>query len=74
MSMRSKEALAAVSSWPVVRRSLWVALVVGTILNGINQGEAILAGSGVVLWKILLTYAVPFVVASYGSYAALRSR
>lgn len=69
-----KEALAAVFTWQAVRRSLVVAVVVGTILNAINQGEAILAGSGVVLWKILLTYAVPFAVASYGSYAALRSR
>jgi hypothetical protein len=72
--MRRREALAAVFSGQAVRRSLWVALIVGTILNGINQGEAILAGSGIVLWKILLTYAVPFAVASYGSYAAIRSR
>jgi sulfur relay (sulfurtransferase) DsrF/TusC family protein len=70
----AKEALRAVLSWPAVRRSLGVALIVGTILNAINQGEAILAGAGIVVWKLLLTYAVPFVVASYGSYAALRSR
>jgi hypothetical protein len=70
----AKEALTAVFSWPAVRRSLGVALVVGTILNAINQGEAIVEGTGIVMWKLLLTYAVPFAVASYGSYAALRSR
>jgi hypothetical protein len=26
----------------------------------------------VVVWKLILTYFVPFAVASYGSYAALR--
>jgi hypothetical protein len=70
----AKEALAATFSSRPVRRSLGVALVIGTILNAINQGDAILAGMGIVVWKLLLTYAVPFAVASYGSYAALRSR
>jgi hypothetical protein len=32
-----------------------------------------LGGDGPVLWKLALTYAVPFLVASYGSYAAFRS-
>ncbi len=60
-------------SWPAVRRSLTVALVVGTILNAINQGSALLGEEPLVLWRLLLTYFVPFAVASYGSYAALRS-
>lgn len=68
-----KEALSRTFSWPSVRRSLTVAVVVGTILNAINQGDAILAGEGIVLWKLLLTYFVPFAVASYGSYAAIRN-
>ena len=42
-------------------------------LNAINQGTEIWAGAPVILWKLLLTYFVPFAVASYGSYAALRS-
>ena len=70
----AKEAMRATFSGPAVRRSLWVALIVGTILNAINQGDALAAGTGIVVWKLLLTYAVPFAVASYGSYAALRSR
>ncbi len=57
-----------------VRRSILVALLIGTMLNLINQGPEILAGEPVVLWKLALTYFVPFAVASYGSYAAFRSQ
>jgi len=56
-----------------VRRSLSVAVIIGTTLNGINQGDALLTGHPLVIWKLLLTYFVPFAVASYGSYAAYRS-
>lgn len=57
-------------SWPVVSRSLLVALIVGTILNAINQGSEVAAGKPVNVLKLLLTYAVPFFVASYGAYSA----
>jgi hypothetical protein len=50
-----------------------VALIIGTVLNGINQGPEVLAGQWPVWWKLMLTYFVPFAVASYGSYAAFRS-
>lgn len=50
-----------------------MALVVGTALNVINQGAEVLSGEWPVLWKLILTYVVPFLVASYGSYAAFRS-
>jgi hypothetical protein len=56
-----------------VKRSLAVAVVVGTALNAINQGSEIAAGETPVLWKLILTYVVPFLVASYGSYAAFRT-
>jgi hypothetical protein len=56
-----------------LRRSLTVALVVGTALNAINQGPEIAAGNWPVLWKLALTYIVPFLVASYGTFAAFRS-
>jgi hypothetical protein len=46
---------------------LYVALVVGTILNLINQGDA-LFGPGPINWvKVLLTYLVPYVVSTYGA-------
>ena len=71
--MPTKDALRKTFAWPSTRRSLGVALVIGTILNAINQGSEIWAGQPVVAWKLLLTYFVPFAVASYGSFAALRS-
>ncbi|HVH73731.1 MAG TPA: nitrate/nitrite transporter NrtS [Stellaceae bacterium] len=49
------------------KRSFLVALVVGTILNLINQGDALLGGGHIVLWKLALTYAVPYAVATYGA-------
>lgn len=56
---------------PVVRRSLGVAAVVGTILNFINQGDTILNAGDVNVVKLCLTYCVPFFVSSYGAYSAL---
>jgi hypothetical protein len=51
----------------IPRRSFVVALVVGTILNLINQGDALLSGATLNLTKLLLTYAVPYCVATYGA-------
>ena len=68
-----REALARTFAWPAVRRSLAVAVVIGTVLNAINQGPEIFAGHWPVWWKLILTYFVPYAVASYGSYAAFRS-
>ena len=58
---------------PSARRSLTVALVVGTALNAINQGPEMLQGHMPVMWKLALTYIVPFLVASYGTFAAFRN-
>ena len=51
----------------VPRRSVIVAAVVGTVLNLINQGDAILAGGSVSWLKVALTYAVPYCVSTYGA-------
>jgi hypothetical protein len=67
-------ALRAVLRPPIVVRSLWVALVVGTILNLINQGDRLAAGAPLDWGKLALTYAVPFLVASFGAWAALSSK
>ena len=50
-------------------RSLLTALVVGTILVAINQGNDIVAGrtDGSLVWKVPLTYCVPFCVATWGA-------
>jgi hypothetical protein len=58
----------------VPRRSFYVALVVGTILNLINQGETIF-GTGSVDWlKVILTYFVPYAVCTYGAVSAQAPR
>lgn len=51
----------------VPARSLIVAAVVGSILNLINQGDALFAGAPLNLVKLLLTYVVPYCVATYGA-------
>ena len=62
-----KLACTCVMSDGVPRRSLYVALVVGTMLNFINQGDALL-GIGSVNWlKLVLTYCVPYGVCTYGA-------
>ena len=72
MSSR-REALRRTFAWRSVRRSLLVALIIGTVLNAINQGTELFSGAAPVVWKLMLTYFVPFAVASFGSYAAFRS-
>ena len=55
----------------MIRRSLLTALVVGTALVLLNQGNVILSGSWQpgLYWKIPLTYCVPFIVATWGALA-----
>ncbi len=54
---------------PILRRSFFTAVVVGTFLTAINQGNVLLQGEVpmALYWKIPLTYAVPFCVASWGA-------
>jgi hypothetical protein len=54
---------------PMLRRSGLIALVVGTGLTAINQGDLLLAGRWVpaLAWKLPTTYAVPFIVATLGA-------
>lgn len=47
--------------------SMQVAVIVGTILNVINQGDALFGGSPIVWWKVALTYCVPYCVCTYGA-------
>ena len=62
-----RRALRFATEGGVPARSLRVAVVVGTLLNLINQGDALL-GPGEVVWsKALLTYLVPYCVATYGA-------
>ncbi len=58
----------------VVRRALRTALLVGTILMLINHGDALVVGDvdGPRLLRIVLTFLVPYGVATYASVQALR--
>jgi hypothetical protein len=58
----------------VLRRAIYVALVVGTILAAINQGDVLLMGAitPVVVAKIVLTYLVPYSVSTFSALSANR--
>ncbi len=57
----------------VVMRAAKTALVVGTLLILINQGDSLLAGviTPAHVAKMLLTFAVPYCVATYSSVGAI---
>jgi low temperature requirement protein LtrA len=57
-------------------RCIRIALVVGTILVLVNQGDALVHGqlSALLAVKLALDYLVPFVVSSTGFVAARRQR
>ena len=53
----------------VPQRSLKVALVVGTLLVLINQGDAIFGSARLSWLKLIATYIVPYLVSTYGAVA-----
>ena len=57
-----------------LRRTVAVALLVGTVLFAINQLDIVIGGRATpVTWlKIALTYLVPFCVANYGLLVGVR--
>lgn len=54
----------------VPQRSLIVAVLVGTVLNLINQGDVLLSGESVNWIKAAFTYFVPYAVCTYGAVSA----
>ncbi|MDD5028729.1 MAG: nitrate/nitrite transporter NrtS [Rhodoferax sp.] len=54
-------------SGKIVKNSTRIAVVVGTVLNLINQGDVILAGVGISWPHLVLNYLVPYCVASYSA-------
>jgi hypothetical protein len=57
----------------VLKRSRRVALLVGTILIGINYFDRVLAGTLITAdyFKMALTYCVPFCVSTHASVSAI---
>jgi hypothetical protein len=51
----------------VVTLALRMSLFIGSLLNLINQGDALLGDAPLVPAKLLLTYAVPYCVATFSA-------
>ena len=51
----------------VVIRALKVTAVVGTLLVAINHGDVFVGGGEINWFKIILTYMVPYAVATYAA-------
>lgn len=58
-----------------LKRSIKVALIVGTLLMLINHGDLIVSGKieGHHIFKIILTYLVPYLVSTYSSVESQRN-
>lgn len=59
----------------ILQRGIKIGVVVGTLLTAINYGDVLLAGEfvPVMIWKISLTYCVPFCVSTYAGAEAARA-
>jgi hypothetical protein len=55
------------------RKAVLTALVVGTVLTMINHGDLILVGDWPPVWKIALTYCVPYCVTTWGAITGKRA-
>ena len=60
----------------LLKRSVLTAMVVGSLILAINQGNVLLRGDfpSDLYWKIPLTYCVPFFVATWGALINTRIR
>ena len=59
-----------------MRKAVQTALVIGTVLTAINQGDALLHHhvTAALVSKIPLTYAAPYLVSTYGALSISRRR
>lgn len=69
-----QEARAIVSHPTHLRRTIYIAVAVGTVLFAVNQLDVVLRGDATpAVWlKVALTYVVPFCSSNLGLLAALR--
>ena len=49
------------------KKAFFMALIIGTLLTFINHGDFIFKGDIPALWKIVLTYCVPYFVTTFGA-------
>ena len=71
--LKIKQTIALAIEPTIVKRGIKYAIIVGTILVGINHGDSFLKGSisGYQWCQITLTYAVPYIVSSLSSVQAI---
>jgi hypothetical protein len=69
------EAIALLISTPILRRSIIVAIIVGTLLSVINQLSVVTTGNatGATWVRIAANYAIPFVVSCIGALSGLKA-
>ena len=59
--------LALVTSRRIAWSALKVSLVVGTVLNVVNNGVRLMAQGSVSLWQVAMNFVVPYCVSSYSA-------
>lgn len=69
-----RQALSLATSNGVPRRAFLVAVVVGSALNLINQGDALFGPKTIDGGKLLLTFIVPYLVSTHGAVSARMSK
>lgn len=58
---------AVASSPAVVKGSLKISAMMGTVLNVVNQYDRVAAGEGLAMGGLVFNYVVPFLVATIGA-------
>ena len=56
------------------KKAFLTAFVVGSILTIINHGDTLMRGDAPPVWKVLLTYCVPYCVTTWGAYTGKRAQ
>lgn len=54
-------------TFPMIRRAVFIALLIGPTLVVINQGDTIFSGGDLNWWKVGLTVLVPFCVSLFSA-------
>ncbi|MDB3892157.1 nitrate/nitrite transporter NrtS [Alphaproteobacteria bacterium] len=58
----------------IPKRSFMTALVMGTVLNAVNYGDAMVAGDPLPALKMIVTYILPYFVSTWGAVGAKRAQ
>lgn len=56
------------------KKALLTAVIVGSVLTVINHGDTLMRGETPPIWKVLLTFCVPYCVTTWGAYTGKRAQ